>query len=1091
MSVLGADDSGESNLIYIWSILTKPSGASNPTFSVNSSHAASTTIVTFNKAGTYHVAVQIRDSGNLSVTSTVTSTVNQILTTVTISPSSATVATTSTQQFTATSSDQFSQGISGIIFDWFLLSGGAGGTIDSSGLYTAPASIGSDTVRAASGGIHGDATVAVTAALSTTCASEPMRATGTTYYYCDCGSGADPNCIVGNDASDGLTSSTPKRTGYKVQFTTMDAGSTVALCRGGSFPGDTNNTANTNCQVNNTCDMRDYTDPRFTLSGGERRPIISGGHIGVAYSGSSPASHGFRFFNLQAANSFTGQGDFLSSDNMTDVDICNIYFHDSDLGIYWTDPSTARWTLRQSQFERMSGGILGGCTDCIVDNNYFANTSYTPNSNRDHPLYISGASVSRMKITNNEIHGCPPGVTAGTVLLVVHGQHDHLLIENNLVQCDNPDGMQDAGYYGISLDNGNYTNSVPGYEQYTTIRRNRVVNNGEYGIALSQAPYSVVEDNTIILPPSSNGYTGIITGHDPDRGSPNNDPGNTNITIRNNTIYSSAGAPDTGITVGQEGNNYIVTGNAIYLTSGGTCFNFPLSAGSYQYLSNNACNGTWGTTYDSNRVTLTSSPFLAVGTDFTPAAGSPLIGAASTASNCTVGGSPNQSCTSPFAISEAIWNPLVATTPTRIFSPTDIGAYEHVNQLPSDPPTITVAATSSSATVTGTTSTISVRATDDGGLSNLTYTWSVTSKPDGASDPVFSVNGSINASTTVATYSKSGTYQLLATVTDSGSHSTTSGVTVTVAQTLASIVVSPSSPSVVVSSTQQFTATSTDQFALGMPSTTIYLWSLGVGGAGGTIETTSGLYTAPGSVGSGSDIVSAVSASVTGTTSLTVVSSQTAATPAFSPVSGAVTTSTIVTISTASTGCGSYIYHNFTGNPTSGDIRSTTISITTAETLYAKVIGCPGYSDSAVGSASYTISVSADIGFLDGVAYNGTYAADSAVNLGQEWFPTVNGSVVALRLYVPATMSTAQRTLGLYDATGATLLGQANLTPVPSSPGWQVANLGTPITVTANTHYWVVAWEPDGYVKSGGQPSDNNGHDGRIQGYWTNAEAYL
>lgn len=131
------------------------------------------------------------------------------------------------------------------------------------------------------------------------------------------------------------------------------------------------------------------------------------------------------------------------------------------------------------------------------------------------------------------------------------------------------------------------------------------------------------------------------------------------------------------------------------------------------------------------------------------------------------------------------------------------------------------------------------------------------------------------------------------------------------------------------------------------------------------------------------------------------------------------------------------------------------------------------------------------LGFLDGATYIGSYNVDSAVNLGQEWIPTVNGTVVALRLYVPATMSTAQRTLGLYDATGATLLGQVNLTPVPTSPGWQVANLGTPIAVTANTHYWVVAWEPDGYVKSGGQPSDNNGHDSRIQADTTNAEAYL
>ena len=47
-------------------------------------------------------------------------------------------------------------------------------------------------------------------------------------------------------------------------------------------------------------------------------------------------------------------------------------------------------------------------------------------------------------------------------------------------------------------------------------------------------------------------------------------------------------------------------------------------------------------------------------------------------------------------------------------------------------------------TVTGTTTVLSVLGADDGGESNLTYTWSVTSKPSGASNPTFSLNG-INA----------------------------------------------------------------------------------------------------------------------------------------------------------------------------------------------------------------------------------------------------------------------------------------------------------------------------------------------------------
>jgi len=84
----------------------------------------------------------------------------------------------------------------------------------------------------------------------------------------------------------------------------------------------------------------------------------------------------------------------------------------------------------------------------------------------------------------------------------------------------------------------------------------------------------------------------------------------------------------------------------------------------------------------------------------------------------------------------------------------------------------------------------------------------------------------------------------------------------------------------------------------------------------------------------------------------------TAATPTFSPVAGSYSSTQSVTISTATTGCGSYIYWNLTGSPTTGDTHGTSVSVASSETVYAKVIGCPGYTDSAVGSAAYMIGAS-------------------------------------------------------------------------------------------------------------------------------------
>ncbi len=79
-----------------------------------------------------------------------------------------------------------------------------------------------------------------------------------------------------------------------------------------------------------------------------------------------------------------------------------------------------------------------------------------------------------------------------------------------------------------------------------------------------------------------------------------------------------------------------------------------------------------------------------------------------------------------------------------------------------------------------------------------------------------------------------------------------------------------------------------------------------------------------------------------------------AATPTFSPGAGNYGSNQPITISTATSGCAPYIYWNVTGTSLSGGTNSTSATITTNETLYAQVVGCPGYSNSAIGSAAYT-----------------------------------------------------------------------------------------------------------------------------------------
>jgi hypothetical protein len=161
LSVLGADDGGEANLTYTWVMTSGPAGAS-PTFSANGTNAAKNSTVTFNRAGGYVFQVTITDAGGLTATSSVSVTVLQTLTTIKLTPSSATVRRGGQVQFGATAYDQFALALnSQPTFTWQIVSGP--GSITGNGLYTAASNkTGKATVQASAGGVSGRATVTIT-----------------------------------------------------------------------------------------------------------------------------------------------------------------------------------------------------------------------------------------------------------------------------------------------------------------------------------------------------------------------------------------------------------------------------------------------------------------------------------------------------------------------------------------------------------------------------------------------------------------------------------------------------------------------------------------------------------------------------------------------------------------------------------------------------------------------------------------------------------------------------------------------------------------------------------------------------------------
>jgi len=149
-------------------------------------------------AGTFTNTVKAA-IGSVSATSSVTVTAGS-LATITIAPATTTLGISATQQFTAVAKDAHGN-VLDIRPTW---SAGAGGTIDSTGLFTAGTTVGSfaKTVVATSGDIADSASVDVgagaLASITVTPASATL-ATGATQQY----------VAVGKDAADNVVSITP------------------------------------------------------------------------------------------------------------------------------------------------------------------------------------------------------------------------------------------------------------------------------------------------------------------------------------------------------------------------------------------------------------------------------------------------------------------------------------------------------------------------------------------------------------------------------------------------------------------------------------------------------------------------------------------------------------------------------------------------------------------------------------------------------------------------------------------------------------------------------------------------------------------
>ncbi|MGD0462116.1 MAG: fibronectin type III domain-containing protein [Tepidisphaeraceae bacterium] len=157
LSALGSENGSSSGLNYTWSA-TGPASVSY-SGNTNGTNAAKNITANFTKAGSYNFTVTITDSGGAFTTSSVAVTVQQTPTGVIVTPSSATVATGGTKQFSATATDQFGNAISSPTFNWSITGTGNGNSINAAGLATLGSTPGTYTVTASLGSASKNASV--------------------------------------------------------------------------------------------------------------------------------------------------------------------------------------------------------------------------------------------------------------------------------------------------------------------------------------------------------------------------------------------------------------------------------------------------------------------------------------------------------------------------------------------------------------------------------------------------------------------------------------------------------------------------------------------------------------------------------------------------------------------------------------------------------------------------------------------------------------------------------------------------------------------------------------------------------------------
>jgi MYXO-CTERM domain-containing protein len=911
LSALGADDNGEAALTYTWS----STGPAAVTFSANGTNAAKASLATFTALGSYTLTVTVRDVQGLTATSNVTVNVNATLTSINVTPGSANVPASGTQQFTASGRDQFGAALSAQPSFTWTTSGG--GTISTGGLYTAGATIGGPySVTATSGAVSGSAVVNVvsgppTVATAASATPNPVSATTTTL-----------SALGADDGGEAALTYTWVRTSGPAVVTfsgngTNAAKSTVAtFTAAGSYVftvtiRDAQNnsvTSSVTVTVNATLTSILVTPSSITIAPNANQQFTASARdqFGTALS-SQPAitwsaSGGGTINGSGRYNAGTTPGVFTITATSGAVSGTATVTIGSGTGPSVTTAATATPNPVSATTTALSvlGADDGGEAALTytwsatgpATVTYSANgTNAAKNSTVTFSMAGSYTFTVTLRDAQNNTATSSVTVTVNATLTTVAVSPAATSVVASGTRAFTAQGSDQFGTVLASQPTWSWTVSGGGTISASGLFTAGATPGGPFTVTAASGGRSGTAQVTVTAggpptvataasatPSTVSGTTAALSVLGADDG------GEAGLS------YTWSATGPASVTFSANGTNAAKATNVTFTRAGTYTFTVTIRDAGGQTVTSTV-TVTVQQTLTSVIVTPPNATVAISGTlTFSAVARDQFSNALATAPAFTwtvSGGGTIVASSGAFTAGASAGGPFTVTATTGGVSGT-----AQVSVASGSAPTIATAAAATPNPVTSTSTEMSVLGADDGGEAALNYTWSAT----GPANVTFSANGTNGAKASTATFTAAGTYSFTVTIRDAAGLTTTSTVTVTVQQTAAAVAVVPGTATAPVGGTVTFAASASDQFGASMAPQPAFSWMVN---GGGTISS-AGVFSA--SSAGGPFTVTASTGGISGTASVTVTSSADTTPPTVAitaPADGATVSGLVMIAATA------------------------------------------------------------------------------------------------------------------------------------------------------------------------------------------------